>query len=314
MGKKIGRKIVGYVAAVTIVQLLVFHHYNALFSSVNRGTPSAADSKVTPAQQAQKQKQAQLRIKEVAALKTQNYKFITVSPAQDYATYVDSNNVLHIEDLKTGKDISAAKNPYTLDYVSWIENPQSSSTYVLIGEEIQPGDLELKTVDISDGSQQIIAHFSGLASNAAIQKVVFSFETNQIYILVNTDSTSAIYHIGTMKHVTDVPIGGRFIKNIALSQTTNRLYFEDRINGSYNVLYFDNNYVPHRVQLNAALVTVVGNTLYYGKIDKNGLVTAVYKQGSDGNSTLVQTLGAPTLASDIDITQSGDVQINSSTQ
>lgn len=318
MVNKLTRNLLGFVGIVTIGQLLVFHHYNALFSAnaglaKSKSTNSATSNSTNSQTAKQKQQMSVVRAKEEQALQGQGYRFITVSPAEDYITYLDSSNVLHVEDVKTRKDVSAAKNPYKVEYVSWIENPHASSTYVLVGEQIRPGDLELKTVDVSDGSQQIIAHMSGLSADAAIHKVVFSFLTNQIYILVNTKSHSAIYHIGTMKHVTQIPIGGRFIKNIAVSETNHRLYFEDRLNGSYNVLYFDDQYVPHRVHLNAALVTVVGNTLYYGKINGSGLVTSVYKLDGNGNSTLIKTLSNPTSASNIQVSNSGDIQINSST-
>lgn len=89
------------------------------------------------------------------------------------------------------------------------------------------------------------------------------------------------------------------------------MYFEDALNGSYNVLYFDSQYVVHRVQLNAALVDVVGDTLYYGDINKDGLVTSVYKYNPDGQSTLVSKLQEPTLAADLSISNAGRVQVNS---
>ncbi|WAH36500.1 hypothetical protein [Alicyclobacillus dauci] len=308
MAKKIGRKLLAFVGVVTVGQLVLFQHYNALFNT--KSDASMLNNSATR----QAPKVSQKVQQEIARLQSQqSYKFVTVSPNQDYATYLDDNNVLHIEDLQAGHDVSAAKNPYKVEYVSWIQDQGDSSAKVFVGEQIQPGDLELKTVDVSDGSQAPIAQFTGLASNATISKITFSFDTNDIYILVNTDATSAVYHIGTMKHVTQVPTGGRYIKNIAIAQTGDKLYFEDRVNGSYNVLYFDTQYVAHRVQLNAALVAVVGNTVYYGQIDNNGLVTAVYRMDSGGQSTLVSTLQKPTLAADIDITESGQVQVNSST-
>jgi hypothetical protein len=308
MGKKLGRKLLVFVGVVTIGQVLLFNHYNSLFSS------SKMESSPQPQQvQQQEVKMAALAQHEVTRLQKLQYHFITVSPDQAYVTYLDSQNVLHMENVQTKQEVTPAKNQYTVQYISWIQDPESSTTKVFVGEEIAPGDLELKTVDVGDGTQNAIAHFTGLAADAKFQKITFSFDTNDIYILVNNSSTSAVYHIGTMKHVTQVPVGGRYIKNIALSSDGTRLYFEDRLNGAYNVLYFDNQYVSHRVQLNAALVGVVGNDVYYGDIDQNGLVTTVYKMNTNGQSTVVSTLPSPTLAANINITASGQIQTESST-
>lgn len=302
MGKKLGRRLLIFVVIVTIGQLLIFQHYNSLFSGAKQ-TSTLALHKSENSQAATLKRIQQ----ELNRLKSK-YTFVNQSPNDEFATYLDSNNVLHIENLKTKKDISQASNPYKVEYVSWIQNER-----VFVGEQVGAGDLELKTVDEATGAQTVVTRFQGLSSEAAFAKIAFSTYTNDIYILINTSSTSAIYHIGTMSHVTQVPIGGRFIKNIAISQTGDRLYFEDRLNGSYNVLYFDSQDVAHRVQLNAALVGVLGNMLYYGQIDAKGLVTSVYTMDEKGKSTLLSTLPAPTLASDIDITDSGKIQVNSST-
>lgn len=309
--KKVGRKLIGFAAVVTIGQLLVFHHYNALFQHGVSATTSKGTKPLTAAQSAKARQAARLRTKEVSTLKAaSNDTFVRVSPEKDYIAYLDANNILHVEDVKTGKDVASRSNPYKVTYVSWIENPNASSTYVLVGEQIQPGQLELKTVNVSDGSQQVIAKLPQLSPNAAIRQVAFSFLTNQVYVLVDTSSTSAIFRIGTMKNLHQVPIGSRFIKKIGVSQTTHRLYVEDRLHGSYNVIYLDNHDTAHRVQLDAALISVVGNTVYYGKINQNGLVTAVYKQGSNDVPTLVQTLTTPTAAENIRVSNAGAVEVS----
>lgn len=303
MAKKLGRKLLIFVGIVTVGQLLIFQHYNALFSGTVQS--SALSSSKSDSQQATSA--AKALTAEINRLKSQ-YTFVNVSSDNQFATYLDSNNVLHIENLQTKHDVSQASNPYKVEYVSWIQNER-----VFVGEQVGPGDLELKTIDEATGAQTVVTRFQGLSSDAAFAKITFSTYTNDIYILINTSSTSAVYHIGTMSHVTQVPVGARFIKNIAISETGDRLYFEDRLNGSYNVLYFDNQDVAHRVELNAALVTVVGNILYYGQIDANGLVTSVYRMDESGQSTLVSTLKTPSLAADIDITNSGQVQVDPST-
>ncbi|MFB5191675.1 hypothetical protein [Alicyclobacillus fastidiosus] len=298
MARKIWIKLLGFVAVVTVAQLAVFYHYNDLFSAADKGVQSLLKNQAKPESLSQTE---QAKVKKLRA----QYKFVTVSPDDQYATYVDSANVLHIYDLETQQEVSAAKNTYPVQYISWISDQD-----VFVGERVQPGNLELKTVGVDDGSQVIVQDFAQLAPDAAFAKIAFSQYTNDVYILINTSTTSVIYHIDTMKHVDEVPIGGRYIKNIAVSDTQNRLYFEDRLNGSYNVLYFDNDYVAHRVQLNAALISVVGNTVYYGDINSNGDVTSVYSEPPSGKSTLIKTLQTPTPASNIDVTDDGQVRVN----
>ncbi|GLG01271.1 hypothetical protein Alches_13100 [Alicyclobacillus hesperidum subsp. aegles] len=298
MAKKMGRRMLLIALVITVVQVLVFYHYNKLFSSNNLSTPDRISS--SPSMQ-------RSIAREIATLK-QKYKFVTPSADDQYVAYLGANNVLHVMDLQTKQDVCEANNPYSVEYVEWIQDER-----VFVGEQVMPGDLELKTVDVPSGMQTIVTRFQGLEPDAAFAKITFSTLTNDIYILINTSSTSALYHIGTMSHVTQVPIGGRFIKNIALTATGDNLYFEDYMGGSFNVLYFDSQDVAHLVKLNAALVDVVGNTLYYGDINSEGLVTAVYRYSNQsGQSALVKTLATPTLAANIDITDAGGVTVDSS--
>ncbi|EPZ43057.1 hypothetical protein [Alicyclobacillus acidoterrestris] len=298
MARKIAIKLLCFAAVVTLGQLAVFYHYNHLFSAADQSVQSILSNHTKP------ESLSQTEQKEVAKLRSQ-YKFVTVSPDDQYATYIDKKNILHLYDLQQKRDISAAENPYTVQYVSWI-----SDESVFVGEQVRPGNLELKTVNVDDGTQVIVEDFAELSPDAAFAKIAFSHYTNDVYILINTSTSSTIYHIDTMKHVDEVPIGGRYIKNIAVSDTENRLYFEDRLNGSYNVLYFDNNYVAHRVQLNAALISVVGNTVYYGDVNKDGYVTSVYSEDPDGTSHLIKTLATPTPASKLDVTDDGQVRVD----
>lgn len=287
------------VGVVTFAQVLLFYHYNQLFTDVTAPPPK----KTTNTNAVQAQQKAIAR--EISQLKSK-YTFVTESADDEYVAYLDSNSVLHIMNLQTHQQSRPANCPYKVEYVEWIQDER-----VFVGEQVEPGDLELKTVDATTGQQTIVTRFQGLSADAAFAQIAFSTLTNDIYVLINTSSTSAIWHIGTMSHLTQVAIGDRFIKKIALSQTGDKLYFEDYLNGSYNVLYFDSNFVAHRVQLNAALVDLVGNTLYYGDINSSGLVTSVYKYTDSGQSSLVSTLQKPTASDDIDITSSGAVDVTS---
>ncbi|GMA57955.1 hypothetical protein GCM10025858_24580 [Alicyclobacillus sacchari] len=203
MVKKMGRTMLLIALVITVVQVLVFYHYNKLFSSNDLTSDRISSS---PSMQ-------RAITKEIADLK-QKYKFVTPSADDQYVAYLGANNILHVMDLQTKQDVCEANNPYPVQYVEWIQDER-----VFVGEQVMPGDLELKTVDVPSGMQTIVTRFQGLEPDAAFAKITFSTLTNDIYILINTSSTSALYHIGTMSHVTLVPTGGRFIKNIALTDT-----------------------------------------------------------------------------------------------
>lgn len=298
VANRVWPKLVGIAAVITALQLPLFYHYNRLLGS----SANAVDNiTVSPAQEQAEQK-------EISALK-QQYRFVTVSADGQYVAYLDSKNVLHVMDLASQQALCAANNPYTVQYVEWIEDER-----LFVGEEVQPGDLELKTVDVPSGVQTIVTRFEGLPADASFTKITFSTYTNDIYILINSGTSSSLYHIGTMSNVSLVPTGGRYIKNIAITQTGSKLYFEDYADGSFNVLSLDDQGTIRLIKRDAALVAVVGNTLYYGDINSQGLVTAVYRyNAATGASTLVKTLAAPTLAANIEVTDSGAVQVNAPT-
>jgi hypothetical protein len=303
--KKIWLKLLVFVAIVTAGQLIFFQHYNTLFATAQ------AETKVT-LQKLQKPKKRAIPVKtlikqEVARLNAQ-YQFVQVSPNGQYATYLDKQNELHIEDLKSKKDVSHTTGLSTVQYVSWISNQK-----LFVGEQTSPGCLELITVDESDGAQTaVVPTFGQLSPGASFAKISFSRQTNDIYILINTKTSSALYHIGTMAHVTAMPTDGRFIKDMDVSFTGDKLYFEDNVNFTDNVLYFVSNDELHTVKLNAALITVVGNVVYYGDVNKDGMVTDVYRMDENGDTTLVSTLDQPTSPSQIEITADGKVENDAS--
>ena len=296
MGRKIGRKIALYVVVLTAVQLYTFHHYNSILTgSIN--IKSAGQTEAWTPQKVNTQK-------EINSLQKQ-YSTSAVSDDQTSIAYVDAQNVLHIRDLVNNKELSSVKLDYTVQYLQWIRNDM-----VFVGEQEAPGVLSLRTVDANTGTLRTIKTFSGLNSSDAFKKITYSALTNDTYILIGSNYSSIVYHFDTNGNMSEVYLGGRFIKNIAVTQTGNQLYFEDYASGSFNVLCRTQG-VVQLIKLNSALVDVVGNTLYYGSIDSNGLVTAVYKW-ENGVSTLVSTLQTPTMASQIDVTSDGKVQVKAS--
>lgn len=214
--------------------------------------------------------------------------------------YVDAQNVLHIENLTTQKSLSTVSNSYPVDYIEWIGNDS-----VFVDEKQSGGALLLERVDANTGSKQMIHTFSGLLSSDDIVKIAYSTETNDTYVLVGNPNNTVVYHFDTNGNINSVNLGGRYIKNVAVSETGDTLYFEDYAAGSFNIGELPLNGQVNIMYRDRALVGVVGNTVYLGTINSSGLVTAVYTD----QSVLVKTLHNPVKASDIILTNTGKVML-----
>lgn len=315
--KSLIRLFLAFVLVLTGVEYLFFRHTeNLLVTQARVATQEIKQIETTS--------KARARAALIEKLK-QNDEGVTISPNGQYLTYVDKapngTYAAHVIDLSTGKQISQATNLYPVQNVTWLGNQE-----IFLGEQIAPGYLEVNTFYISNGAQAdqtaaIVPKFSGLAADASIERITYSTQTNDVFVLINTASTSVIYHIGTMENVQLVPYNGGYIKNIAMTQIGDSLYIEESSGSTWDVTCLqqtpnqnpDNPDYSATVAFtipNAALIGVNGNTLYYGTINTNGLVTAIYELPKGGKRQLVEKLHEPTLASDIAIDSSGKVQLN----
>lgn len=287
-----------YVVGVTAIEILVFQHYNSLLNRSNQ-TDITIPTTVTKSQSAS-------ALAELKKLQ-QKYPIVAVSDDGTMAAYADTTNTVHIVDLVHHKQLSSVAEQGSVQYLEWIRNDS-----VFVGVQLSPGTLQLSRVEYNTGVTQPINTFQGLDATASFRKIAFSTLTNDVYILIATQYSSVIYHYDTNGNINRVSLGGRYIKNIAVSQTGNILYFEDELDGTFNVLYLQQG-VLHTVILKGALIEVVGNTLYYGSINSNGLVTEVYKyDDATEQGVLVAALTQPTLAEEITVNQNGKVYIHHS--
>ncbi len=295
--KKIGRRIAVFVALVTAGQLYAFNHYNGILTNSFHVKTSVGQQMKPLAVDTQK---------EIAAL-VQQYPVSAVSDDNTSFAFVDNQNVLHLKDLVHGTVLATVTNSYPVQYLKWIRND-----LVFVGEQEAPGVLLLKTVDAGSGTERIIHSFSGLNATDSFKKITYSALTNDVYILIGSNTDSVVYHYDTNSNLNLVYLGGRYIKNIEVTQTGNNLYFEDYAAGTFNVLCRSQG-VVYLVNRNSALVSVQDDTLYYGSINQSGLVNAVYKyDNTAGTGVLVATLQNPAMANRIQITSDGQVQVKSS--
>jgi hypothetical protein len=295
---KIGRKIALFLVLVTGAQVYAFHHYNSILTGSIHVKTNVEQPVKPPSIDTQK---------EIASL-TKQYPVSAASEDNTSFAYVDNQNVLYIKDLVHNTILATVNNTYPVQYLEWIGNES-----VFVGEQESPGVLELKTVDANSGTERVIHTFSGLSAADSFKKIAYTVLTNDVYILIGSDTSSVVYHYDTNSNLNVIYLGGRYIKNIEVSQTGNQLYFEDYVSGSFNVLVRSQGSV-HLISRNSALISVADNTLYYGSVDQNGLVTAVYKyDDSTGTGVLVSNMQQPTLASEIEITSDGQVHVQQTT-
>lgn len=311
-GRRVGRRFLALAALCTALETLFYDHLNHLLVSQQAASQREIEAAMHRRAQA-----------ELLQLKRE-YTGVTVSPNGQYATYVTSDSTgwdaVHVVQLDTGAQVSEATHLYPVQYVDWLGNSE-----VFVGEERSPGNLELNTFYVSNGLQAdetaaSVPVFSNLSPDARIVKVTYSTATNDIFVLIEADGSSVVYHVGTMETIQPVTVPPGYIKNIAMTETGDNLYLEINQGGEWNVVRLyqtsqTSSYTPQfemnwqLVKSNAALIGVVGNTLYYGTVNANGLVTAVYRQTASGDE-LVRQLAQPALASDIAVSSSGAIALN----
>ncbi|MCL6593055.1 MAG: hypothetical protein K6T31_03690 [Alicyclobacillus sp.] len=299
MGKKTGRKILLFLAVVTPLQWLAFHHYDSLLEVK---PAAAAEQPTAPQTQA---RSAQQSAQTLAQLQ-QAHRVVAVSNDQQLAAYVDSqDNTVHVVNLSDGQETAVFPMKAPVVFLQWIEN-----TSLFAGEKFTAnGDhrLALATLGLSGQTVRLVKTFTGMSSSATFKGVVYSSYTNDVYIWIGGDQSDLVYHFDINNNFSEIPLGGRRVVKLAVSQTTNDLYLGDFAAGTYNVLVYSK-HTWELIQRNAVLLQTVGNDMYYGTLNSANQVTAVYKY-SQGHAGLVQSLMTPVPVDHIHVSDNGTVTV-----
>lgn len=296
--RRLGPKLLVFVLVVSVLQVVAFHHYNAVLGSADSLTKLVSlKHKTATVTDEQKAKQRLARIQK-------DYPIVDVSPNGVYAAYVNSANLVRVVNLDTGDELSHYAESGQVVYVSWIRNDQ-----LFVGLRPVPGELQLTTLVANSGQSRLI-HTYQAPANATFYKITDSYLTNDTYVLIANSTASAVYHWDTDGNENRVHLGGVYVKNVAVSLTHDILYYEAYYNETFNVNAEDNGTIT-TIQPNGALIDVVNDTLYYGTINSQGLVTAVYRYDASTQARkLLVTLAVPTLAEKISVTPTGKVVVH----
>lgn len=282
-------------ALITAGELVVFNHYNSLFTA----KAVQAEKVVVAARNAPTQ---------LSGIQLLNDQVAAVSNDGSTFAYIDANNVLHVLDTASHKEIYKLQLGYTPIFLKWIVGD-----YLFIGTEDMSGglkNLRLSTIEVGTGTVRLINNFSGFLPQSTFKKVSFSPYTNDVYILIGGPNATILYHYGTNSSggstdLTTIDLGGRYVTDVSVTSTTNQLYFQDLSLGTPNLLVYENHQVS-LIQRNSALLRVLNDTMYYGTLDSQGLVTAVYRY-EKGTGTKILQLPAPTSPKNVFINQQGQI-------
>lgn len=322
--KRLTRNLI-YLGLITTIEVGVFQHYNNLLVAASRATATTAlNTAVQPTV-----------LRNIQVL--QNNLAAVSDTGQSFA-YVDPHEMLHVVDLQTGQEIYHLQLLYQPVYLSWIRNDS-----LFIGTTAPDGqlqDLRLSTISLLGGgsltnttgsgsnsqttssanatsgsatansaaanSVRLLHVFTGYGTNATFKQIAFSPYTNDVYILIASSSASVVYHYGTNGNLEHIHLGGRYVTDVAMTRTAGVMYFQDLSSGTPNVWLFSRINGPSLVQRNAVIVRVLGNDLYYGSVDGNGNVTAVYRD-VNGKPSLVTSLTTPLSQQDVFVNDQGQV-------
>jgi hypothetical protein len=321
----LGRKIAAFLVVVTPLQMWLFSHYNGILKE-----PSAPSVQTEPRTNTSASSiSAKDSLQKLATL-SQKYPVAALSDDMTTIAYVDAGQDIHVKNLTSGQDTILVQMKAPVVYLSWI-----GSGLLFVGEKFSvngSNHLTLATVDLQTKEPRIIQPWSGLSSSTTFKKIAFSSATNDVYVLLGNTYNSALYHYDANGGTpTLVSLDGRFVQNVTVGQNNGILFFQDFAEGTKNVLY-EQNHVAHLIQRNSVILGVVNDDLYYGTLDSNGLVNAVYDfstampasdsagtantSGNTGtldlsNSSpqLVKTLSTPTDASHVNITSDKQIVI-----
>jgi len=277
-------------AVITAGEFVVFNHYNSLFTTkaVQAERQSTSPSPTTS---------------QLTGIHVLNSQVLAVSDDGTQLAYIDTNSVLHVFDVASHQEVYKLQLDYQPVFLTWIRND-----YLFVGTEAQQGgltDLRLSTIAIGSGTVRLINDFSGFAPTSTFKKVSFSPYTNDVYILIGGQTATILYHYDTNSNLNQIDLGGRYVSNVAVTATTNHLFFQDFALGTPNVLEYKNHQV-NLIQRNTALLRVINDTMYYGALDSNGLVTTVFKY-ENGTSSQVTALSTAIDPKAVFINQAGQV-------
>lgn len=253
-----------YLGIITAVEVGVFAHYNQLLSAAKSAPVAAVSTTAKPVEE---------KPTKLSGIHPLQPNLMAVSDDGQRFAYVDQNDKLIAIDVATGKTLYSLQLLMKPVYLSWIRNDS-----LFIGTSVPNGnlqDLRLSTLTLSSGQLRLIHVFSGFATDATFRNVTFSPYTNDVYILMASQSASVMYHYDTNGNLNNVNLGGRYVTRAQATSTSAIVYFQDFALGTPNLLMLDTKGTVTVLQRNAAVLRVVGNTLYYGKLDSQGNVTEV---------------------------------------
>jgi hypothetical protein len=219
-----------------------------------------------------------------------NPHLIALSEHGDSLAYVDPLHTLRVIDLVEHKQVLEVPLTDKAVELDWI-----GDNGLFLGTESEVGaytkTLNLFTVNLDSGELRSIHSFVGVSAQSVFKAITYSQYTNDVYILIGNPAASAMYHFDTNGHMSPVYLGGRLVENAAVTQKTNVLFFQDKVQGVDNVLKYENGTIS-LVRSQSRLLRVLNDTLFLGVEDANGNIIRI-DEYHDGNLSRFLVLDHP---------------------
>jgi hypothetical protein len=260
---------------VTIGEWAIFSHYDALVSG-REVQPSTAQPKPMET------------FKNIHVL-NDNPKLVALSEHGQLLAYVDPQNTLRAVDTTNGKEVFSKALNHQATELDWIGDDS-----VFVGTQIDEGSsttLVLNTINVSSGDVRTIHEFQGFSKSAKFQAITYSPYTNDVYVLISGDTNSVMYHFDTNGEMHQVALGGRYVTDAAVTQTTDTLFYQDKAEGTDNVLKDDKG-TTQLLHRNSRILRVLNDTLFFSVLDSSGNVVRIDEE-HDGVTSVFLTLANP---------------------
>ena len=279
--------------------MFVLAYYNNLiFEQEKNGVNNATVEKETDEEKDE-------HIEGISKLSNSSVDHLAMTESRATVAYVDNKKNLVIRDMKTNKVMDTKKEEHNIIYLKWIRN----DTLFFATENAVDGSKEIAihTYTLSNQAERVIKNFTQISKTSTVKKIAFSEFTNDVYILIGNENVSRVYHFDTNGNMSSVETQGKYIVDIAVTNTDNTLYMEVYENNAHAIYQLKNEtYYLQKVESDSRLIDVLEDVLYLGVEDQNQNIVEMYTYENEGLKNELR-LDAPTAKENLFIDSSGEI-------
>jgi WD40 repeat protein len=286
---------------ITVLELGGLAYYNNLITNqklhgIENGVTTEGDTS----------KEETVAYKNLKKIYEGEVKLAAASEDGSFIAFTNATGELTIKETKEMKTVYQTKNHEDVTYIKWIRN---DSLILGITEQRENSrDISIKTFNVSSSKERLIKTFDQLSATSVVKAITFSEFTNDVYVLVGNDSITRIYHYDTNGNLSTIEKNDRYVIDLAVSNTENMLYMEEKQDNTYNVYKKSTWGSLELIKSNARLLGVIDDMPYIGLTNDTGLVTSVYRY-ENNNLERVGDLLEPSKKTNIIVKEDGRIYV-----